>query len=176
MRGVAVWFAGAALAFFLTAGAFLLLANIATIPAEKSLAPEPPAAASQPVVGLNLDADQLASLKPKKDQSLDLEVINESDAPLSDVNVSLGISSENTALSASRYYRHSLEEIPAGGTADIRFEFNLSEPRQRVTGRPASEPARQILEFKATTSDGESTVKTVILPPQVGAGLKPAPT
>jgi hypothetical protein len=165
MRGVAVWFSGAALAFLLTAGAFLLLANIATIPAEKSLAPEPPAAASEPVVGLELNADQLASLKPEPDQSLDLKVRNESNTPLSDVNVTLSVSSENTALSASRYYRHMVEKIPASGTAGIRFGFNLSEPKQRVTGRPASEPARQILEVKATTPDGISTTKTVILPP-----------
>jgi hypothetical protein len=165
MRGVAVWFSGAALAFFLTAGTFLLLANIATIPEEKSLAPEPPAAASEPVVGLELNADQLASLKPEPDQSLDLTLRNESNTPLSDVNVTLSVSSENTALSASGYYRHMVEKMPASGTADIRFEFDLSEPKQRVTGRPASEPARQILEIKAATPDGISTVKTVILPP-----------
>jgi hypothetical protein len=165
MRGVAVWVSGAALAFFLTAGAFLLLANIATVPAEKSLAPEPPVAASEPIVGLELNADQLASLKPAPDQRLDLTVTNESDTPLSDVNVTLNVSSENTALSASRYYRHMVAKIPINGTADIGFMFDLSEPEQRVTGRPPSEPARQILEVKATTPDGISTVKTVILPP-----------
>jgi hypothetical protein len=165
MRGVAVWVSGAALAFFLTAGAFLLLANIATIPAEKSLAPEPPVAASQPLVGLELNADQLASLKPEPGQRLDLTVRNESDTLLSDVNVTLGVSSENTALSASSYYRHMVEKIPASGTADIRFGFDLSEPKQRVTGRPASEPARQIVEIRVTTPGGISTTKTVILPP-----------
>ena len=165
MRGVAVWFSGAALAFLLTAGAFLLLANIATIPSEKSLAPEPPEAASQPVVELELNADQLASLKPEPDQNLNLTVRNENSTPLSDVNVTLSVSSENTALSRSRYYRQMVEEVPASGTADIPFDFNLSEPKQRVTGRPASEPAREILEIKATTPDGISATKTVILPP-----------
>jgi hypothetical protein len=165
MRGVAIWFSGAALAFFLTAGAFLLLANIATIPAEKSLAPEPPAAASQPIVGLELNADQLASLKLEPDQSLDLTVRNEGNTPLSDVNVTLSVSSENTALSVSRHYRQTVAKIPAKGTADIPFGFDLSVPEQRVTGRPASEPARGILEIKATTPDGISTMKTVILPP-----------
>jgi hypothetical protein len=165
MRGVAVWFSGAALAFLLTAGAFLLLANLATIPSEKNLAPEPPEAASQPVVELELNADQLASLKPEPDQSLDLTVRNESSSPLSDVNVTLSIASENTALSGSRYSRQMIEKVPANRTADIPFGFNLSEPKQRVTGRPASEPAREILEIKATTPDGISTTKTVILPP-----------
>jgi hypothetical protein len=165
MRGVAVWISGAALAFFLTAGAFLLLANLATIPAEKSLAPDPPEAASQPAVELELNADQLASLRPKPDQSLDLTVSNEGGTPLFNVNVALSVSSENSALSGSRYYRQMVEEVPARGTADVPFEFDLSKPEQRATGRPASEPAREILEVKAATPDGISTTKTVILPP-----------
>ena len=165
MRGVVVWFSGAALAFFLTAGAFLLLANIATVPSEKSLAPEPPDAAPQDVVELELNADQLASLKPEPDQSLDLTLRNESELTLPALNVTLKVSSENTALSGSRYYRQMIEMVPSNGTADIPFEINLSEPEQRITGRPASEPAREILEIKATTPDGISTTKTVILPP-----------
>jgi len=165
MRDVAVWFSGAALAFFLTAGAFLLLANIATVPSEKSLAPEPPDAAPQDVVELELNADQLASLKPEPDQSLDLTLRNESELTLPALNVTLKVSSENTALSGSRYYRQMIEMVPSNGTADIPFEINLSEPEQRITGRPASEPAREILEIKATTPDGISTTKTVILPP-----------
>ena len=36
MRDVAFWLSGAALAFLLTAGAFLLLANLATAPSEKT--------------------------------------------------------------------------------------------------------------------------------------------
>src|SRR5829696_5213447 len=134
MRGVAVWFSGAALAFFFTAGAFLLLANIATVPSEKSLAPEPPDAASQPVVELELNADQLASLKPEPDQSLDLTISNASNTPLTNLSVALSVSSENTALSGSRYYRQMVEKIPANGTADVPFGLNLSEPKQRVTG------------------------------------------
>jgi hypothetical protein len=165
MRGMAVWASGAALAFFLTAGAFLLLASLATVPSEKSLTPDPPEVASQPTVGLTLDPGQLASLKPEKDQSLDLSLSNESGTPLTHVNVTLSVSSENTALSVSRYYRHTVEKLPESGTTDIRFGFDLSEPRQRVTGRPASEPAREILEVKATTPEGSSTTKTVILPP-----------
>jgi hypothetical protein len=165
MRGVAVWLSGTALAFFLTAGAFLLLANLATVSSEKSLKPEQPEAASQHAVELELDAEQLASLRPRPDQGLDLVVKNEGSKPLSDVNVSLSISSENTALSYSPYYRRTVEKLAASGRADVQFAFDLSEPEQRITGRPAWEPARKILEFQATTPDGVSTVKTVILPP-----------
>lgn len=165
MRSVAIWFSGAALAFALTAGAFLLLASLATVTPERSLTPDQPEVASQPSVDLNLNSGQLASLKPEKDQSLDLTLRNEGNTPLSNVNVTLRISSENTSLSVSRYYRHLVEKVPSSGTADIRFGFDLSEPEQRVTGRPASEPARELLEFRATTTDGISTTKTVILPP-----------
>ena len=165
MRDVAVWLSGAALAFFLTAGAFLLLANLATVPSEKSLAPDPPEAGSQPAVELVLDSEQLASLRPAPDQGLDLEVKNEGSKPLYNVNVTLSAFSENTALANYRYYRQTVEKVATGGTADVRFGFDLSEPEQRVTGRPASEPAREILQIKATTPDGVSEVKTVILPP-----------
>jgi hypothetical protein len=165
VRGVAVWLSGTALAFFLTAGAFLLLANLATAPSEKSLAPDPPEAGAQPAIELTLDAEQLASLRPEQDQSLDLAVKNEGGSSLSDVNVTLMVSSENTALTDYRYYRRTVEKVAADGTADVHFGFDLSEPEQRPTGRPASEPARKILEIKATTPDGISTVKTVILPP-----------
>ena len=165
MRDVAFWFFGAALAFLFTAGAFLLLANLATVSSVKSLTPDPPEAGSQPAVELALDAEQLASLKPRPDQSLDPVLKNEGNRPLSDVNVTLSVSSENTAILNSRYYRRPVEKVPAGERADVHFEFDLSEPEQQVTVRPASEPARRILEIKASTPDGISTVKTVILPP-----------
>ena len=165
MRGVAFWLSGAALAFLLTAGAFLLLANLATVTSEKSLTPEPSEAGPGPAVELALDAGQLASLRPRPNQNLDLVVKDEGSRPLSDVNVTLSVSSENTALSDYRYYRRTVEKVAAGGAADVRLRFDLSEFGHRVTERPASEPARKILEFKASTSDGISTAKTVILPP-----------
>jgi hypothetical protein len=165
VRDVAVWLCGATLAFILTAGAFLLLANLATVPSEENLSPETHEAGSQPAVELVLDPEQLASLRPAPDQDLDLEVKNEGSRPLSDVNVTLSVSSENTALADYRYYRQTVEKVATGGTADVRFGFDLSEPEQRVTGRPASEPAREILEIKAATPNGVSAVKTVILPP-----------
>ena len=163
MRDVAFWFSGAALAFFLTAGAFLLLANLATVPPEKSLDPAP--GGSHPAVELALDAEQLASLRPGPDQALGLVVKSEGSRPLSDVNVTLSVSSENTALPDFRLYQQTVEKVKASGTADVHFRLDLSEPDQRITGRPASEPARTILEIKATTPEGISTVKTVILPP-----------
>jgi len=167
MRDVVFWLSGAAVAFLVTAGAFLLLANLATAPSEKSLNPDRAPVGSGHAIDLQLDRERLASLEPLPDQSLDLVVENEGEEPLSDVNVTLSVSSENTALSDSRYYRQTVEKIPAGGSENVRFEFDLVVPEQPVT-RPsaaAPEPSREILELRATTQEGNSTVRTVILPP-----------
>jgi len=165
VRDVLFWLSGAALAFFATAGAFLLLASLSTAPSEKSLAPDRPDAGSDAAVELVLGAERLAALRPLPDQSLDLTVKNEGATRLSDVNVVLTVSSENTALPNTRYYRRTVEKVAPGKDADVHFEFGLSDPEKPVAGRPASEPARKILEIRASTPDGVSTVKTVILPP-----------
>jgi hypothetical protein len=168
MKDIAFWLSGAALAFLVTAGAFLLLANLATTPSEKSLKPDQARTGSGHTVDLILDKEQLASLEePLPDQSLDLVVENEGVEQLSDVNVVLSVFSENTALSDSRYYRQTVEKIPAGEAARVRFEFDLPA-RERPVARPPTanpEPSREILEIKATTPEGNSTIRTVILPP-----------
>jgi hypothetical protein len=168
MRDLVFWLSGATLAFLLTAGAFLLLANLATAPSEKSLAPGPGSGGSGHTVDLRLDRERLASLKPLPDQRLDLVVENEGAEHLSDVNVVLIVSSENTALADSRFYRQTVERIPAGGVANVHFEFDLAAPKRPSATRPpiqAPEPSREILELRATTPEGGSTVRTVILPP-----------
>ena len=55
MREAALWLSGAALAFFVTAGAFLLLANLGTVPSERSLTPEPPDAEARPALELDTE-------------------------------------------------------------------------------------------------------------------------
>jgi hypothetical protein len=165
MRDVIFWLSGAALAFFITALAFLLLANLATVPSEKRLTPDPPPGESGSAVELVLDEGRLASLRPFPDQSLDMVVKNEGDRRLSSVNVTLKVSSENTVLSDIRFYRRTVDKVKAGGEANVRFGFDLSDPEQPAPGRPASEPARRLLEIRASTPDGIFTAKTVILPP-----------
>lgn len=165
MRDVLFWLSGAALAFFATAGAFLLLANLSTVSSEKSLTPERANARSDAAVELVLGTERLAALKPLPDQNLKLTVKNEGATRLSNVNVVLTVSSENTALTDTRFYRRTVEEVAPGKAADVHFEFDLSDPEKPAVGRPASEPARKILEIRASTPEGVSTVKTVILPP-----------
>jgi hypothetical protein len=172
MRDIVFWLSGAALAFLLTAGAFLLLANLATAPSEKNLRPDQTPGGSGSTMDLKLDTEQLASLRPLPDQSLDLLVENEDDKQLSDVSVTLVVSSENTALSSSRFYRQTVAKIPAGGAASVRFEFDLVAAEQHIANPPAArgEPSREILELRATTPQGNSTVRTVILPPRSSTG------
>jgi hypothetical protein len=165
MREMALWISGAALAFFVTAGAFLLLANLATVPSDRSLTPDPSSRRPGPVLHMNLDEDMLASLRARPGQRLALTLKNEGDKDLQDVNLTLGVSSENTTLPDTRYYHRKVENLPAGESAPVRFEFNLSTLEHSAASTPAApEPSRKILEIRATTPGGLSTVRTAILP------------
>jgi hypothetical protein len=163
VREAALWISGAALAFFVTAGAFLLLANLGTGPSEESLPPAPQRVESGPALELHLDEDQLSSLRALPDQRLEVGVENPGDENLSEVNLTLEVSSENTALSDPRFYREKVDALAAGGSAAVHFYPNLSEGESII---PAAlpEPPRTILEVRATTPTGVSAVKTAILP------------
>ena len=167
MREIVLWLSGAALAFFVTAGAFLSLANLAGAPSDKNLTPDPSPKRSGPALELSLDEGRLAALRPLPGQSLDLVVQNGGGEQLSDVNVTLGVSSENTALPNSRYYRRTVEKLPPDEAVTVHFEFDLSSPELPVERPPAAvpEPSRKILEIRATTPQGVSAVRTAILPP-----------
>lgn len=160
MRGVISWLSGAALAFLLTAGAFLLLANAGDSPSEKSLRPAPPSAPSGPSLELQIPVDALSSLEQRPDQRLSVGIHNAGNEKLSDINVSVKVSSENTALSEARYYRSSVERLAAGKTTPAEFTLDLSVAEQ------SPEPAkpRAIIEVRATTPSGVSSVRTAILP------------
>ena len=168
MRDIVFWLTGAALAFLVTAGAFLFLANLATAPSEKRLNPDQARGGSGQSVDLILDREQLASLRDRPNQSLALVVENEGTKQLSDVNVTLSVFSENTAFSDLRYYRQTVEKVPTGEAASVPFEFDLLVREEPVARPPTAnpEPSREILEIRATTPEGNSTVRTVILPPE----------
>lgn len=167
MRGVFFWIAGAMAAFFFTAGAFLLLANLGTgLTNERSLPPRPQPENTGPSLELILNEEQIENIERRADQRLSLEVVNPGGTDLSDINITLRAASENTAVPESRYYRAAVEELPAGESTRVDFELDLS-PLQRPGEQTPSgglEAPRLILEIQAATPRGISTVKTVILP------------
>ncbi len=165
MREAALWVSGAALAFFVTAGAFLLLANLGTGPSEESLPPDPQSAQSSPALQLNLDEGELASLRAHPDQRLDVGVKNSGDEDLTNIHLTLEVSSENTALSDARYYRETVAALDAGRSTTVPFYLDLLAQETTSSAVPAiPESPRTIVEVRATTPTGVSAIKTVILP------------
>jgi hypothetical protein len=167
VKEAAIWISGAAFAFFATAGAFLLLANLGTGPSERNLTPDPPPAESGPALELTLTQDRLASLRALPGQELEVGVRNAGDEDLSHVNLTVEVSSENTALSDARYYRENVNELPAGSSVPVRFYLDLSQRESTMdttSAPPAPEPPRKVIEVRATTPEGESAIKTAIVP------------
>ncbi len=165
MREALFWVSGAVLAFFVTAGAFLLLANLGTGSSKKSLALDPRPARSGPALELDLDEGELASLRALPNQRFEVGVKNLSDEDLRDVHLTLEVSSENTALSNARYYRETVDTLAAGRDRFVSFDLDLSAPEGTSSAVPAvPEPPRTILEVRASTPTGVSAIKTAILP------------
>ncbi len=164
MREFALWAAGAALAFLLTAGAFLFLANLATGPSAEDLPAAPGRGEPGPALDLDLNRDRLASLEPAPDQELLLTVHNAGGRDLSNVNLTLEASSEDTANPRSRYYRRTLRDLKAGEEVEVGFLLDLSKPPERSAAPTTSDERSEILEIRATTPEGVSVVRTAILP------------
>jgi len=168
VREAVLWISGAALAFFVTAGAFLMLANLSTGPSEKNLTPHPPPAESGPALELTLNQERLESLRALPGQELEVGVRNAGDEDLSGVNLTVEVSSENTALSDARYYRENVNELPEGNSVPVRFYLDLSTYESTASSTPsasaAPEPPRKIIEVRATTPEGASAIKTAIVP------------
>jgi hypothetical protein len=164
VREALFWVSGAAVAFFITAGAFLLLANLGTGPSEKNLPADPGTDESGPDLELNLEEAELATLAPLPNQRLDLTVDNVGSEDMSNVNLTLEVSSEDTALSDARYYRETVEKLAAGKSTTVPFYLDLSTPEAGLTVPDVPEPPRTIVEVRATTPEGVSAVKTAILP------------
>lgn len=168
MRDAALWAAGAALAFLLTAGAFLVLANLATGPAAGPAAEDLPATPARgkpgPPLDLDLNRDRLASLEPAPDQELLLTVENAGSGDFSNVNLTLEASSGDTANPRSRFYRQTLRDLRAGEDVEVRFLLDLSQTAEASAPPTAPDESSEIIEIRATTPEGVSVVRTAILP------------
>lgn len=160
MKGLISWLLGAALAFFATAGAFLLLANVGGGTSEQSLPPTPPTANSGPGLKLEVDEDRLSSLEKKPDQNLTVSAVNSGKEPLSRINLTLRVLSEDTSIPKARYYQQEIERLPAGKATAVDFTTDLSPLAK--TGKDEV-PPRLVIEVRATTPSGISAVKTMVL-------------
>ncbi|MGH3089005.1 MAG: hypothetical protein ACRDSJ_17025 [Rubrobacteraceae bacterium] len=162
MRSVAPWLLGSLLAFLATSAAFLTLANLGSEPSEVRLEPREPPPRSDSPLELLLDANHLDSLSAGPGQVMTLRATNGGDDGLSDVSLTVEVSSEDTTLLETRRQRKTIEEIKPGESAEIPFELDLSPPD--TASDLELETPRAIIEVRATTPSGVSTVRTAVLP------------
>jgi len=167
MRGVISWFSAAAVAFLVTAGAFLLLANLGGDQTQDQRISKPQPTQSGPTLKMELQGSELEALEQAPGQFLEVQVSNNGSQPISGVNTTVKVSSENTSISETRLYRADVAKLKADETKTVEVEVDLSSFEAPVGNVPDSsvEPPRTILEFRATTPRGASAVKTAILSP-----------
>jgi hypothetical protein len=165
MKFLLSWVSAAAFAFAVTAGAFLLLANLGTGPSETDLPSRPEEGQSGPALSLTIRKDGLAALSSQPDQELSFDLKNESERELRDVSIFVTVFPEDTSVTSDRGYEATVERLAPDETATAKFSVDLSPPPDLET-RVAAEPPRWIIEARATTPDGVSAGRTVILPRQ----------
>ena len=167
MKGVLIWLLGATLAFLLTAGAFLLLANLSGNLSSRNVDPRPAPSDSGPPLRLELSQARLEDLQKKAGQTLPLRVENAGEAKLSNINLTMRVTSENTSQPKPRYYRATIKGLVPGDSKTVRFTIDLSSSENSGRPNPArSDPLapRSMLEIQATTPEGISAIKTAVLP------------
>jgi hypothetical protein len=178
VRGaVLLWVSGAAVAFLATAGAFLLLASLATRPEppgpDASRIPNP-GATSRATGGVFVEIDEgsLAGLRAAPDQQLAVNVRNTGDAELSRVRVDLAVfPAGSPAGTPPRTYREEVGEVLPGRPMEVGFDVDLSPPE--ANGARTGEE-RPYLEVRASSEAGSGNdsgsvdVKTVVLAPRGG--------
>jgi len=172
MRGAMFWAASTLLAFAATAGVFLALAELGTSPPEQSL-DNRSERASEPNDPLSVEISQsaLENLEEAGDQKLGVTVSNGSERELTDVTVYLILYSEDTSDQETRYYETpELDLAPLESKRASFDDLDLSPPDNgdQPQGSPggsdtADRESFNILEVRAASSEGVSTVKTAVL-------------
>ncbi|MDN5696645.1 MAG: hypothetical protein L0G70_01570 [Rubrobacter sp.] len=170
MRGALFWLASTVAAFAITAGVFLVLAEMGTDPPEQSLSADG-GNRSEPRAPLSMELREsdLESLEAQEDQSLRISLENRGERELTSINVYLALSSEDTSKQETRYYEAELQDLQAGESRNVSFDLDLSPPEnggeQSYEDRPedSSEEEMNILEARAASSEGASTVNTAVL-------------
>lgn len=168
MRGVLFWVTSTALAFALTAVVFLMLAEIGTAPPEHSLnAGDERQPSSSQTLSLELRQSALENLEEAREQALGVTLSNNSDRELTDISVYVLLYSEDTAEQNTHYYNAEIQSLAPGESKTARFELDLSPPEDGESGGASAgsqdESSFTILEIRAASSEGASTVKTAVL-------------
>lgn len=166
MRGIAIWGFGSAMAFLVTAGAFLVLANLSNSLPARSVDPKPAPPNSTPPLGLELSEARLEELEKSSGQILPLTVKNAGESTFSDISLTMRATSEDTAQPGVRYYRATIKNLAAGRSKTVQFKLDLSstESSEEPQTPPDSPEPRTILEVQAITPEGISAIKTAVLP------------
>ncbi len=172
MRGTLLcWLLGASLAFLMTAGAFLVLANLGTAPSAS--VPIPRSAATEqgpqgPKLVLDFSEERLEKLERRKDQTLTLYLANRGDKGLESVELELTVSSEDTASPSVRRYRETVLELAPDQVEPVSMTIDLSPAPPveslAVLGQETGGD-REILEARAYAPGEPAVVETAVLSP-----------
>lgn len=169
MRGALFWLIGASLAFFATAGAFLLLANFGVAPKANSPIPQnEPSGQSPPGLALNFSEEGLEGLERGKDQPLTLYLENKGDKDLDSVGLVLTVSSEDTANPHTRRYRETVTALAPREIrrVDLRVDLSLSRHTESMALlKDQPQGNREVLEARAYPPDGSVVIETAVLSP-----------
>lgn len=170
MRSALFWMAGASLAFLLTAGAFLVLANFATTPRVSDPIPRPEPSEGGPRgsgLALNFSEEGLEALERRQDQPLTLYVENRGEENLETVELELSVSSEDTESPRVRRYRETVEGLAPGEVETVGLTVDLS-PASPVEGmavlKEGRGSVREVLEARAY-APGVTAIKTAVVSP-----------
>ena len=171
MRGAIFWLVGASLAFFVTAGAFLLLANLGIAP--KASVPIPRSGATEqgpqgPELALRFSEKRLEKIERRQNQSLTLYLENRGDEGLKSVDLELRVSSEDAASHSARRYKETVLDLAPGEVEEVAMTVDLSPtPPVESAAVLDQEPGgdREILEARAYALGEPVVVETAVLSP-----------
>ena len=171
MRGALFWLIGALLAFFVTAGAFLVLANLGTapnasVPIPRSGAPEQ--GPRGPELVLSFSEEQLETLERRRNQTVTIYMENEGDEELESVDLELKVSAEDSAVHGARRYEETVPDLAPGEVEEVALTINLSPtPSVGSAAILGQEPGgdREILEARAYVPGEPVVIETAVLSP-----------
>lgn len=161
MRGLIFWVSSMALAFLVSAGAFLLLAELGSDLSGRKFSSGPQPENPGPPLVLNIGEEQLKKLESAPNQPLTIGIRNEGSKRLKNISVTLESAPEDTSSPEKHFYQATVKSLPAGEYKTIDFNLDLAFPDNSAK---SSEQNLGIVEVRAVTPGGLSAVRTAVLP------------